>query len=89
MGQHRRHGAHAGHDELLNTLQAGFKYIENESFASTFDGPVLRDQSGSEKLGKSYTERNTKLCSIIKKIAKGLVGVLDRQRHAWAMPTNT
>ena len=24
--------------ELLNTLQAGFKYIENESFASTFNG---------------------------------------------------
>ena len=24
--------------ELLNTLQAGFKYIENESFESTFQG---------------------------------------------------
>ena len=31
--------------ELLNTLQAGTKYIENESFQSTFSGTVLGDQS--------------------------------------------
>jgi type I restriction enzyme M protein len=29
-------------DDLLNTLQAGFKYIETESFESTFQGCSLR-----------------------------------------------
>jgi type I restriction enzyme M protein len=32
------HQARIQSDELLNTLQAGFKYIETESFESTFQG---------------------------------------------------
>ena len=61
------------HDaELLNTLQAGFKYIENESFESTFQGLFSEINLGSEKLGKSYQVRNDKLCAIITKIADGL-----------------
>src|SRR4051812_45427514 len=32
------HLARTQNAELLNTLQAGFKYIENESFESTFQG---------------------------------------------------
>ena len=32
------HMARTQDSELLNTLQAGFKYIENESFQSTFSG---------------------------------------------------
>ena len=59
-------------DELLNTLQAGFKYIENESFESTFQGLFSEIDLASHKLGKTYADRNGKLCTIIKKIAEGL-----------------
>lgn len=58
--------------ELLNTLQAGFKYIENESFESTFNGLFSEINLGSDKLGRTYEDRNAKLCSIITEIAKGL-----------------
>ncbi len=58
--------------ELLNTLQAGFKYIENESFESTFNGLFSEINLGSDKLGRRYEDRNAKLCSIIAEIAKGL-----------------
>ena len=59
-------------EKLLDTLQEGFKYIENESFESTFSGLFSEIHLGSEKLGKHYTERNEKLCTIITKIAEGL-----------------
>jgi type I restriction enzyme M protein len=58
--------------ELLNTLQAGFKYIETESFESTFQGLFSEIDLSSPKLGKSYSDRNAKLCTIIQKIAEGL-----------------
>lgn len=58
--------------ELLTTLQAGFKYIENESFQSTFNGLFSEINLGSEKLGKNYATRNKKLVNIISEIAKGL-----------------
>ncbi len=58
--------------ELLNTLQAGFKYIQDESFESTFDGLFSEIDLASPKLGKAYTDRNAKLCTIIQKIAEGL-----------------
>ena len=58
--------------DLLNTLQAGFKYIETESFESTFQGLFSEIDLNSPKLGKNYTERNAKLCTIIQKIAEGL-----------------
>lgn len=58
--------------ELLNTLQAGFKYIETESFESTFQGLFSEIDLTSNKLGKGYPERNAKLCAIIQKIAEGL-----------------
>ena len=57
-------------NDLLQTLQEGFKYIENESFESTFQGLFSEINLNSEKLGKNYAERNEKLCSIIKKIAE-------------------
>lgn len=60
--------------ELLNTLQAGFKYIENESFKSTFQGLFSEINLSSDKLGRGYPERNAKLCAIIAEIAKGLAG---------------
>ncbi len=58
--------------ELLHTLQAGFRYIETESFESAFQGLFSEIDLGSPKLGKNYTERNAKLCAIIQKIAEGL-----------------
>ena len=58
--------------ELLRTLQAGFKYIETESFQSTFAGLFSEIDLGSPKLGKTYSERNAKLCAVIQKIAEGL-----------------
>ncbi|MER9436059.1 type I restriction-modification system subunit M [Mesorhizobium sp. M0618] len=59
-------------DELLLTLYEGFKYIENESFQSTFSGLFSEINLYSEKLGKTQTEKNKKLCAIIAEIAKGL-----------------
>lgn len=58
--------------ELLNTLQAGFKYIETESFESTFQGLFSEIDLSSPKLGKTYVDRNAKLCAVIQKIAEGL-----------------
>lgn len=58
--------------ELLNTLQDGFRYIENESFESSFKGLFSEINLNSEKLGKSNEERNEKLCKIITKIATGI-----------------
>src|SRR4030066_689865 len=58
--------------ELLHTLQKGFDYIENESFASTFGGLFSEINLNSEKLGKGYTAQNATLCTVIKAIAEGL-----------------
>ena len=58
--------------ELLHTLQKGFDYIENESFASTFGGLFSEINLNSEKLGRGYEARNAVLCTIIKAIADGL-----------------
>ena len=59
-------------NDLLSTLQEGFKYIENESFESTFQGLFSEINLGSDKLGRTYTDRNAKLCTILQKIAEGL-----------------
>lgn len=60
------------HGDLLHTLQEGFNHIENESFGRTFQGLFSEINLSSEKLGKNYTERNTKLCTIITKINEGM-----------------
>ncbi|HTF61399.1 MAG TPA: type I restriction-modification system subunit M [Edaphobacter sp.] len=60
------------HDELLNTLQKGFGYIENESFDSTFRGLFSEINLGSDNLGRTYSERNARLSKIIGEIANGL-----------------
>ena len=57
---------------LLKTLQAGFKFIENESFDSTFRGLFSEVNLDSDKLGKTYDARNRMLCSIITEIAEGI-----------------
>jgi type I restriction enzyme M protein len=66
------HLARTQNAELLNTLQAGFKYIENESFESTFQGLFSEINLASDKLGRRFEERNTRLCAIITRIAEGL-----------------
>ncbi len=58
--------------ELLVTLEAGLRYIENESFESTFQGLFSEINLNSEKLGKTSADRNKKLCTIIQKIAEGI-----------------
>ena len=58
--------------ELLHTLQEGFSFIENESFSSNFQGLFSEINLDSEKLGKSYKQRNERLCVILQKIAEGL-----------------
>lgn len=58
--------------ELLGTLYEGFKYIENESFESTFQGLFSEINLYSEKLGKTQSDKNKKLCTIIQKISEGL-----------------
>ena len=60
--------------ELLRTLEQSFKYIENESFASSFQGLFSEINLNSEKLGRKYEDRNAKLCTIIAKIAEGIAG---------------
>lgn len=64
--------ARTQNDQLLKTLQSGFKYLENESFESRFRGLFSEVNLDSDKLGKNYGERNSLLCSIITEIAKGL-----------------
>jgi len=64
--------ARTQHDDLLLTLQQGFKYIENESFENNFQGLFSEINLDSEKLGKKYPDRNAKLCTIITKIAEGI-----------------
>ncbi len=64
--------ARTQNDELLETLQKGFRYIENDSFESTFQGLFSEINLNSEKLGKTPKERNKKLCTIIQKISDGI-----------------
>ncbi|TDE55382.1 type I restriction-modification system subunit M [Flavobacterium sp. GT3P67] len=58
--------------ELLETLEKGFKYIENDSFENAFQGLFSEINLNSEKLGKTHKDRNDKLCVIIQKIAEGI-----------------
>ena len=64
--------ARTQNEDLLKTLQKGFKYIEEESFESAFQGLFSEINLGSDKLGKTYADRNAKLCTVIQKIAEGL-----------------
>lgn len=59
-------------DDLLQTLEAGFKYIENHSFDSSFQGLFSEINLNSEKLGKKPGDRNAKLCTIITKVSEGI-----------------
>ncbi|AXJ00689.1 type I restriction enzyme M protein [Cyclonatronum proteinivorum] len=58
--------------DLLITLEEGFRYIENESFDNSFQGLFSEINLNSEKLGKTPSDRNKKLCTIIQKISEGI-----------------
>ena len=66
------HLAKTQSDKLLDTLQTGFKYIEEESFSSNFQGLFSEINLASEKLGRKYPDRNAKLCAIISELARGM-----------------
>ena len=66
------HLASKQNSELLQTLAKGFRHIENESFGTTFKGLFSEINLNSEKLGKTHSERNEKLCKIIIKVAEGI-----------------
>src|SRR3546814_12786439 len=53
-------------------MKQGFKYIEEESFQSHFQGLFSEINIASDKLGRKYADRNAQLCSIISKIADGI-----------------
>ena len=59
-------------EDLLDTLHNGFKYIENDSFERSFKGLFSEINLHSEKLGKSYSERNILIGEVILTIADGL-----------------
>jgi len=59
-------------DELLNTLDKGFRHLENESFSKSFKGLFSEINLNSDKLGKNYEQRNKRLAAIITKISEGL-----------------
>jgi type I restriction enzyme M protein len=59
-------------EDLLKVLQKGLKYIEDHSFDSKFQGLFSEINLDSEKLGKSYPERNKRLGIIIQKISEGI-----------------
>jgi type I restriction enzyme M protein len=69
------HLAKTQNEKLLDTLQKGFKYIEEESFSSNFQGLFSEINLSSEKLGRRYEERNKRLCEIVGQIAEGIRGL--------------
>ena len=69
---HIVHLAKTQDDTLLDTLQGGFKYIEEDSFQSQFQGLFSEINLGSDKLGRNYHDRNAKLCAVISEIARGM-----------------
>lgn len=69
---HIVHLAKTQNDGLLDTLYKGFKYIEEQSFSTAFDGLFSEINLYSEKLGRKQTDKNAKLCSIVSEIARGM-----------------
>lgn len=59
-------------NELLEVLQSSLESIEAESFEGKLRGLFAAVDLSSDKLGRTYSDRNAKLCTIIHKIADGL-----------------
>ena len=67
--------ARTQNDNVLKALQDGFKYIENESFESSFKGLFSEINLDSDKLGKKYSERNALLTKVIMTLDRGLSNI--------------
>ena len=87
VGQHRAM-ARTQMTKLLNTLQAGFKYIEDGIFESTFQGLFSEIDLGSEKLGKTYRTATPSSAPSSRRSPKGW-RCSPPTSTRWAMPTNT
>ncbi len=59
--------------DLLDTIEKGFNHIENESFGSSYKGLFSDINLNSDKLGKTYTERNLLLSKVISTIEDGML----------------
>ena len=66
------HLAKTQNEKLLGTLQDGFRHIEEDSFQSNFAGLFSEINLSSDKLGRKYSDKNAKLCSIISELARGM-----------------
>ena len=80
--------ARTHHDELLNTLQAGFKYIETESFESTFQGLFSEIDLSSPSSGRAMPTGTPNSAPSSRKSPRGWRS-FPRTSTRWAMPTNT
>ena len=67
--------ARTQNDNVLSALHDGFKYIENESFESSFKGLFSEINLNSEQLGKNYPERNALLTKVIMTLDRGLANI--------------
>jgi hypothetical protein len=74
--------------ELLHTLQKGFDYIENESFASTFGGLFSEINLNSEKLGKATKRAMPSSAPSSRPLPRGWRS-FPPTRTRWATPMNT
>ena len=75
--------------ELLNTLQEGFKYIENESFESTFQGLFSEINLGSDKARQGTTPTATPSSARSSKRSPRAWRILYRQSTLLATPMST
>jgi type I restriction enzyme M protein len=82
------HMARTQNGELLNTLQAGLQVHRERVVPEHFSGLFSEINLGSDKLGKTYADRNAKLCTIITEIAEGSPSSRPTATR-WATPTST
>ena len=75
------HMARTQNGELLNTLQAGFKYIENESFQRLVLGAVLGDQSRLRQARQDLRRPEREALHDHHQDSRGPRGVCHGQRH--------
>lgn len=60
--------------ELLRVIEEGFRHIEEDSFENALKGLFSEINLNSDKLGKTYAERNRLLAKVVNTIAKDLAG---------------
>jgi type I restriction enzyme M protein len=76
------------HPDLLDTLRDGFKYIENESFQSTFSGLFSEINLGSKSSARPMPTRTGSSATSSRRSPKGWQ-ISPRMSTCSAMPTST